>query len=75
MEILKDYTYIYEGIYYTFYNYIYIVKISDNLYCVSHVCKIQSKYTDEISEKVFSEVFINYLDAYNYMINRIREHY
>ena len=73
MEILKNYTYTYEGIYCTFYNYVYIVKISDDLYCVSHVCKIKSNYTDEISEKVFSEVFVNYLDAYNCMLTRIRK--
>lgn len=72
MEILKEYKYTNTGIYgIVFNNYICLIKMDNDLYCVNHVNKTESDWADH-SIQVFTDTFADYLTALDCMLTRIR---
>lgn len=72
MEILKEYKYTNTGIYgVLFNNYIYLIKLDNDLYCVNHINKTVSDWTDP-SIQIFTDTFTDYLAALDCMLTRIR---
>lgn len=71
MEILKEYKYTNTGIYGMFNNYIYLIKLDNDLYCVNHINKTESDWADP-SIQIFTDTFTDYLTALDCMLTRIR---
>ena len=52
-------------------NYIYLIKLDNDLYCVNHINKTVSDWTDP-SIQIFTDTFTDYLTALDCMLTRIR---
>lgn len=72
MEILKECKYTSTGFYgISFNNYICLIKMDNELFCVTHINKTTSDWADT-STQVFTETFTDYLTAFDCMLTRIR---